>query len=80
MMQYVQWNEQPSCTFTNARVRSTDALSSAMPSMGLAASTPESVGSAAASGSCGAESSWWPSASSASSSARKPAFASLSTR
>ena len=46
MMQYVQWNEQPSWTFTNARVRSTEARSSAAPSRSPAvtASTPESVG------------------------------------
>jgi hypothetical protein len=42
MMQYVQKNEQPSWTLTNARVRSTDARRSAMPSI----STPDSVGSA----------------------------------
>ena len=50
MMQNVQWKEQPSCTFTKARVRSTDARPSTAPSSGLAviASTPDRVGRAAA--------------------------------
>ena len=43
MMQYVQKNEQPSWTLTNARVRSTEARPSAMPSI----STPDRVGSGA---------------------------------
>ena len=56
MMQYVQWNEQPSWTLTKARVRSTETRSSAMPSMrpsAATASTPDSVGRAASSGACG---------------------------
>ena len=80
MMQYVQWNEQPSCTLTKARVRSTEARSSAMPSMGLAASTPESVGQRRQSSGSWARASRRrrrrrpPSASSPSSSARNAAF------
>ncbi len=41
MMQYVQWNEQPSCTLMNARVRSTRGASPGVPSI----ATPASVGS-----------------------------------
>ena len=81
MMQYVQKNEQPSWTLTNARVRSTEARSSAAPSSGAAAtaSTPDSVGSAASSGACGPSSGRSSRRSSASSSPRNAALSSFAT-
>ena len=48
MMQYVQKNEQPSCTLTKARVRSTDARSSATPSSGARRPPRRRTASAAA--------------------------------
>ena len=79
----MQKNEQPSWTLTNARVRSTEARPSAIPSIGDAptGSTPDSVGSARATSAGAAAPAAAASAgpSSASSSASRASFARLST-